>query len=367
MMSVAVLRPRSRRARRRVRARTSLAALAATAPLALAAPAAADDPAGEARIGLPMRTLFVTRPPQVRLAEADIVVTPTEVRGRYVFRNEAGRDLGAIAAFAAPDLDASAPRFGYTAVPASESLNFMDFSATVDGRPVTPLGAHQAYGAGPERTHLLEDFQIPAQPAASATWKALQELKPSAVNDLYVAGLVDMEQAGDRLEVRPRWLLRSVWYWPQAFPAGRETVIAWRHRVSAPAAARPLPPAGETAPRHARHCAGAAAKTVADAARRNGPGRDWMREQTLRLQLLAGPAWAGPADVFTVTIDGGDSGFVAASCLPGLEPAGPAQWRARRENAPVDGLLEVMFLAPGHVASDGAPPDEADADAAGAE
>jgi len=328
-------------------------------------PVAAQTMAGDARTALAVGTLQLPRPPELELRSLDITVTPQEVRGRYVLFNRADRDVALGASFAAPDLDAAAPGFGYAAIPEPEQMNFMGFAATVDGAPVALMDERHVFGAGLERTQLLEDAGAPLPPAGVATWEALGKLKPQALQDLRAAGLVDMDRLGERLEPRPRWLLKTAWHWPQVFPAGKETVIAWRHAASASVGTTPLAERSQLAhaARYARHCAGEAVNDAAGAARNNGPGNEWLLERRQRLHISTGPASAGPAAVVTVTIDTGADDVIAAACMSGMERVGPGQWRIRRENAVLDEDLDVLFISPGKVASQGAPPPD-DADAA---
>lgn len=341
--------------------------------------AAAGDPAsvsamasqamsGDARTALPVGTLQLPRPPELELRSLEITITPQEVRGRYVVFNRSGRDVALRASFAAPDLDAAAPGFGYVAIPQPEQINFMGFAATVDGAPVALMDERHAFGAGLERTQLLEDAGAPLQPAGVGTWETLGKLGSQALQDLRAAGLIDMDRFGERLEPRPRWLLKTAWHWPQIFPAGKETVIAWRHAASASVGATPLADRNQLAhaARYARYCAGDAVNDAASAARNNGPGNDWLLERGQRLRISTGPAYAGPAGVVTITLNTGADDAIAAACMEGLERVGPGQWRIRRENVTLDEDLEALLVSPGKVASQGAPPPD-DADAAPAQ
>ena len=327
--------------------------------------AAAQTMAGDARTALPVGTLQLPRPPELELRSLDITVTPQEVRGRYVLFNRSDRDVALRASFAAPDLDAAAPGFGYMAIPQPEQMNFMGFAATVGGAAVALMDESHVFGAGLERTELIGDAGAPLQPAGVAAWEALGKLNPQALQDLRAAGLIDMDRLGERLEPRPRWLLKTAWHWPQVFPAGKETVIAWRHAASVSVAATPLADRNQLAhaARYERHCAGAAVNDAAGAARNNGPGNDWLLERGLRLRISTGPAFAGPAGVVTIAINTGADDVIAAACMSGLERVGPGQWRIRRENVVLDEDLKALFVSPGKVASQGAPPPD-DADAA---
>jgi len=338
---------------------------AATSPPSSPSSVAVQAMAGDARTALMVGTLQLPRPPELELRALDITVTPQEVRGRYVLFNRANRDVALGASFAAPDLDAAAPGFGYTAIPQPEQINFMGFAATVDGVPVALMDERHVFGAGLERTQLLEDAGAPPQPAGVATWEALGKLSPQALQDLRAAGLIDMDRLGERLEPRPRWLLKTAWHWPQVFPAGKETVITWRHAASVSVGTTPLAERSQLAhaARYARHCAGEAINSAANAARNNGPGNDWLLEREQRLRISTGPASAGSAGVVTLTIDTGADDVIVAACISGLERAGPGRWRMRRENAVLDEDLHVLFISPGKVASQGAPPPD-DADAA---
>lgn len=312
------------------------------------------------RIALAAPMLAVTRPPEVQLRLLELTITPTELRGRQVFRNTASRDIGAIVAFTAPDLDAASPGFGYLAIPRPEELNFMDISASVGGRPVSLQVEARAYGAGLDRTPLLEDLGVPLAPASEAAWRALGRLTPAAVADLFGAGLIDVEQIGAVREPRPRWLLRTTWHWPQLFPAGEEVTLEWRRQLSVgaatPAVASLRSPAAVS--RQQEYCATVATAAASAIAAGNGPGNDWLHEQTANVHVSTGPAFAGPADMVDIRIEAGDRGLALASCFPGLTQEKPGVWRARRQNVVMDEPLKLMWLAPGQTASQGAPPAE---------
>lgn len=327
---------------------------------------------GESRAALPTGTLQIPRPPELELRSLDITITPQEVRGRYVFHNRSNRDIAVRAAFAAPDLDAAAPGFGYMAIPLPEQLNFMGVSASVDNAPVTLMGEHHIFGSGLQQTHLLEDSGAPLQPASVVAWEALGKMGQQTLQDLRAAGLVDMDQAGERLTPRPRWMLKTTWFWPQVFPAGKDVTVAWRHAASASSAAAPLPPplplqqgnAGAETTNLRHNCASvtAAVSDAAQIARKNGAGNDWLLERTLRQHVSTGPAVGGPAGVVTITIEAGADGALAATCAAGFQKAGPGLLRLRRENVAMDENLDVLFVSAGKVASqETPPPDEADA------
>lgn len=335
---------------------SQLAALTQPLPSVIGAAAA------ETRIALNAPMLTITRPPEVALREIDIVITPQHVRGRYVLHNQSDRDIGALVAFPAPDLDGASPQIGYMAVPEPEQMNFMGFSATVDGRAVTPMEEVHAFGAGLDRTPLLEQFHTSPQPVSGAASQALGKLGPQALQDLGAAGMIDIDRIGARSEARPRWLLKATWYWPQVFPAGKQTVIEWRHRASVAGRTTPVSAIRDTdfALLQARHCAQNTVRDAVTAAQKNGPGNDWLLARSVRQRLATGPAYAGPAAVVTVTIDAGADGGLVASCLPGLAQVSANMWRARYENVVVDEQVDVMFVSPGKGASQAVPPSEDD-------
>lgn len=318
---------------------------------------------GDSRAALPTGTLQVPRPPELELRSLDITITPQEVRGRYVFHNRSSRDIAVRAAFAAPDLDAAAPGFGYMTIPLPEQVNFMGVSATVDNAPVTLMGEHHIFGSGLQQTHLLEDSGAPVQPASVAAWDALGKMGQQTLQDLRAAGLIDLDQAGEKLTPRPRWMLKTTWFWPQVFPAGKDVTVAWRHAASA--SSTPLPLQQPNAGANARNtCAAvtAAASEAAEIARKNGPGNDWLLERTLRQHVSTGPTFGGPAGVVTITIDAGTDGALAATCAAGFQKSGPGKLRMRRENVAMDENLDVVFISAGKVATQETPPDDAGAD-----
>jgi hypothetical protein len=196
-----------------------------------AAPAAANDGVAELGAG----GLVFVKDRNIEMRAEDLFVSQREIRVRYVFFNNSGRDVTLLVAFPFPDLTVGGPDEPL-ALPDEGSEQFIPFSTTVDGRPVSTDVEQRAYALGIDRTEMLKRLGIPLAPHLRTTREALDRLPRASWDELISLGLafvyVEIKTDTEIEHLRPRWTLKTTHYWKQTFPARRETVIAHRYTPS---------------------------------------------------------------------------------------------------------------------------------------
>ena len=89
----------------------------------------------------------------VQMQSEDLFISPKEVRVDYVFHNDGDKDRTTVVAFPMPDIEGSGDFI--VSVPNPESDNFMNFSVTIDGKPValSPDGSFRYHFVFPDGSY----------------------------------------------------------------------------------------------------------------------------------------------------------------------------------------------------------------------
>ena len=109
-------------------------------------------------------------------------------------------------------------------IPNENSDNFLDFSTSVNGRPISARTELRAYQNNHEITSILRAARVPLTPNRQKTQSALDRLPKFKLRELLRDNLVDA--AG------PRWSLATTYYFSLVFPAGKETRVEHQYRPS---------------------------------------------------------------------------------------------------------------------------------------
>lgn len=308
-------------------------ALAILFAFALAgASARANDSTAELGVG----GLVLTRTADVEMLSEDLYVSLDEVRVRYRFRNRTRADVATVVAFPIPPMEGGEEFFYYT-LPVEDPKNFLGFSVSVDGRPVTPAVEQRALAADLDRTDLLTSLGVPVSLVGEAARKALDALPAARKAELVRLGLAYPEEdfATKTTRMVPAWSMKTTFWWEQTFPAGRDTVVEHRYRPivgqTAGLGFDPRKPAGAK-DRVERHCMDkafldAVAKLDADARRRNGAAV----ESRVSYVLTTGANWAGPIGDFRLVVDKGRPDRLVSFCGEGVRRISPTQFEMRKK------------------------------------
>jgi hypothetical protein len=328
--------------------RLALAVLLACAPLA---GARANDSIGNLAAG----GIVLAQSADIEMRAEDLYVSTAEIRVRYRFFNHADHDVTTLVAFPLPDVPAPSEMDNY-ALPVEDSANFLGFETKVDGQPVQMQLEQHASALGIDRTERLKQLGVPLAPQLEATLSAVQALPEPAVRELLADGVVRTEEydvgQGMKTYIHPSWTLRTVYYWQQVFPKGRELIVEHRYKPSVGSTAGTIVGTGYGEPQHLaayrqRYCIDddfirAAKRGNAAAAKAGGA----LFEQRLDYVLTTGANWAGPIGDFHLVVDKGAPDSLVSFCAEGVKKIAPTQFEVRKTSYWPDRDLAVLILKP---------------------
>ena len=271
----------------------------------------------------------------VQMQSEDLFISPKEVRVDYVFHNDGDKDRTTVVAFPMPDIEGSGDFM--VSVPNPESDNFMNFSVTVDGKPVKPEIDRHAFAVDVDITDLLTKNDIPLLPFGTATGDALSALPKEMLSDWIERGIVIAMEYDDgsgwKTEYVPVWRLKTTYWWRTTFPAGRDLKVAHRYTPSVGVTAGlgfigpddNDPFSGENFDlEKQRFCFDddflrAVGKRM-DAAEAQ---QSYLQESWISYVLTTGANWGGTIGRFHLTVDKGDADTLVSFCGNGVKKTGP--------------------------------------------
>lgn len=340
--------------------------LALLACLALAAPGWANDGFG----GISATGLHFSRTDAVAMEEEDLFISTDEVRVAYVFRNRSDRDVTGEVIFPLPPIPVGDLLTSDWNLPDNRrQRNLVNFTATVDGRPVTlsqdrravlwnEMGedlppAMQYDMPGLDVTADLHRLGLPLTLDVDAIVARLMALPPEARAEVSALGLAEYYPSTEVPdEVWPMWSVILRYHWTQTFPANAVLRIAhsydnrppggifvWRH-----------PPRDEwMRDLQRRFCIDDSTsrgimKRLAGAMNDDGSatGMAWNIEYVLR----TANSWAGPIGRFRLTLDKGSERHIISLCADGITKTGPTTFVMEKRNFVPDRDLQILIVSP---------------------
>lgn len=330
----------------------TLTLLAATLAVA---PARANDTMADLKAG---GLVFVTTD-NVEMASEDLYLSPHAVKVDYVFHNSGDKDQTSVVAFPMPDVEGSGDFM--VSVPDDGADNFMDFSVTIEGQPVTPEIDRHAFAAEVDVTALLTAHAIPLLPFGEATTAALGKLPPDVLDDWTRRGMVfrDEYDAGQGLVVdwTPLWRLKTTYWWRTTFPAGKDLRVSHRYKPSVGATAglafasyaddgKPRFSGPDFDREQTKYCMdGAFVKAVEKRVAANAKQGDRvLMENWLSYVLTTGANWGGTIGKFHLTIDKGKPETLVSFCGDGVKKTGPTTFEINATDYYPERDIDVMLL-----------------------
>jgi len=322
----------------------------AAAAVLLAAAASAND--GYA--GLGAGGLEFGKSDAIAMADEALFLSRAEVRVDYTFVNTSPEDVQTIVAFQLPPLapsyaeqDISMP----DEVRSAGDLNYMDFRAGVNGRPVeletevrffkmcsdceeSGWGLSFLGSDDPELTDWLGSLNIP-QSYDLATIRAWFAALPKADRSRLLQRGVFVQGEPD---VIPNYWMSVRYYWVQAFPAGRPVTVSHAYRPVLGATVPMLDPEIE-----ALHCVDADTRRAIE----HAEGRI-ENQQYLEYVLTTANTWKGPIGHFTMTIDKGEPQDIVSLCAEGVRKTGPTTFVVEKRNYSPTSDIRIMFVDVAH-------------------
>lgn len=286
--------------------------------------------------------LQLTTSPSIRLEREDLYLGTREVRVSYRFRNTAQKDIATLVAFPLPEITVG----GDTQYDVGNAgpANFIGFSVTVNGQPVTPQLELRATRFGIDRTGLLARHGIPVLPFGAGFHQSLERISGAARADLERAGLVDWHSAfGANNEPlpTPHWTAHASYYWTQTFPAGAVTEVTHRYRPVTGVSFFYKDMVNDKALQRT-YCMDKGFRKAA--LQRFGGGNAAVRE--LHYVLRTGANWLGTIGEFRLTIDKGKPGNLVSLCIDGIRKTGPTTFAVTRKDFIPEQDLKMLVLEP---------------------
>jgi len=309
---------------------------------AFAGAALADDSSAALQAG----SIVFTKNTPVKMAAEDLFVSPGAVRIRFEFSNPTRRDVETLVAFPLPDLSASEFWGSPIGTVTDDPKNFVGFKAVVDGKPVPFTIEQRAFVKNKDVTASVLAAGAPLNPTSNDGYAKLAGLPKEKQKALVAAGVAE----SDGGELIPQWTVRTRFYWPQKFPAGKTVVIEHSYQpvtgqsfFSTEYQKRSEKFGGIDYCFDAQTWAALEAKT---GKARNNPdmGSYMVAYQTAYILTTAGN-WQGPIGRFHLTIDKKAPDNLISLCWDGeLKKTGPTSFEFSQENfAPKRDLHFVVF------------------------
>lgn len=312
-----------------------------------AAPAHANDSTAELRPG----GLVLTFSNGIELVSEDLFISADEVRVDYVFHNRTDADIDTIVAFPMPDLEGGIER--NIAVPDDVSDNFLGFTTVMDGRDIAPRLDQRAVVAGIDVTGELVARGVPLLPGSETADGALAALADDVAAEWVRRGIIAEDSYDDGSGWKTvrvaNWTLRSAYWWPATFPAGRPVAVSHRYRPSVGATAGLVfrsydgKPSEEFDAYRRKYCMDEAFLRAVDKASAKG----YLTERRIAYVLTSGGNWAsGTIGRFRLTVDKGSPANLVSFCGSGVRKTGPTRFETTAENYYPDRDIDVLIVVP---------------------
>lgn len=319
-----------------------------------ALPALANDTMADIKAG----GLVFVNADNVEMAKEDLFISPDAVKVDYVFHNTGDKDQTAVVAFPMPDITGDVDFV--LSIPDETSDNYMDFSVSVEGKPVTPEIDRHAFATEVDVTRLLGERGIPLLPYGKGTIEALGKLPQDVLDDFVRRGMIyrDEFDAGKGLQVEwvPLWRLKTTYYWDMTFPAGKDLRVSHRYKPSVGSTAglnfinfeddaHPFTgPAFEA--EKAKYCFDAGfLKAIEKAQAANAKVEDhYLTESWLSYVLTTGANWGGTIGDFHLTIDKGDTDTLVSFCGEGVKKTGPTTFEIRARDFSPERDIDIALI-----------------------
>lgn len=313
------------------------------------APALANDTTAQLGTG----GLIFVRTDTVAMESEDLYISPEEVRVAYKFRNISEADVESVVAFPMPDIEANP--YANVSIPDMASDNFLDFTVTVDGKPLEPTLDQRAFAAEVDVTDELKAAGIPLLPFGEAAEEALEKLPPETRADWISRGIVmiDTYDVGEGMKDHtiPFWTLKSTYWWKMSFPKGQEIDVRHTYKPSVGATVGLTfvtdgAVGGEQRDLYRRkYCMDGAferaVQNAVDAAEENVTP---YYENWISYVLTTGGNWAANIGKFKLTIDKGKADSLVSFCGEGVKKTGPTTFEMTAEDFYPQKDIEILIL-----------------------
>jgi Domain of unknown function (DUF4424) len=322
-------------------------ALLAGTALCLSGTAIADDSSAALGAG----GVVLTQSADIRMAAEDLRISPKEVRIRFEFANDSGKDIDTVVAFPLPDIDTNEYSESALGTTTSDPVNFVGFEVTADGKKIPVQVEQRAIYQGKDVTDIIKSAGVPINIIGTGTYDSMQKLSPANRKILESHGLADSE-SGD--SEHPHWTVRTKFYWNQKFPAGKTVVLEQRYQpVTGQSFFGEEELSGKSDDTHyymRNYCIDAStrasmAKVLAAGKMADPQEGGLLYAYTTDYILVTGNNWKGPIGHFHLTIDKEKPENLLSMCWDGdLKKTGATTFESTRENFAPKSDIKLLVL-----------------------
>jgi hypothetical protein len=195
---------------------------AAACAIAFAVPALADDGSAQLAAG----GIIFTKSADIRMAREDLYISPEKVRIRFEFANTGKKDQDVIVAFPLPDLSIEDYRYEAVGTLGTDPVNFVDFTATVDGKKVPITVEQKAMLKGKDVSAIVRSVGLPLNLSVGNGYDLIDKLPRARKAILEKAGAASRSDPNSDDQEDALWIVQTRFYWKQHFPASKTVVIA---------------------------------------------------------------------------------------------------------------------------------------------
>ena len=289
--------------------------------------------------------LILSKSSKIEMQSEDLLISSKEIKIKYVFLNDLPTDIATIIAFPMPRISMSSAG-GDIEIPNENSDNFLDFSTSVNGRPISARTELRAYQDDHEVTSILKAARVPLTPNRQQTQSALDRLPKFKKKELIRDNLVDA--AG------PRWSLATTYYFNLVFPAGKETRIEHKYRPSV--GSSNVTSLGDPnliseswiKEKIGKYCIDDATLNVITSAKKP-PHMDYgspFTEERISYILHTGANWMGPIANFHLAIDKGSPENLISLCGYGVTESTPTLVEFSKSNFTPNNDIDIIIFKP---------------------
>jgi hypothetical protein len=315
--------------------KTFFCALLAGAAFGISGTAIADD--SSASLG--MGGIELTHSADIRMAKEDLAISPKQVRIRFEFANDSGRDIDTMVAFPLPDIDASEFSESPLGTTVENPTNFVGFEVSEDGKKIPVQVEQRATYKGQDVTAIVKSVGLPVNVIVPNAYDHMKALTAAQRKVLISHDLADGDSGDD---LHPHWVVETKFYWTQKFPAGKTVVLDERYQpVTGQSFFDPQTLADEkggTGYYSKKYCFDR--PTLASIGKELDIAKQAHRDDGALLLafatdyvLVTGNNWKGPIGHFHLTLDKDAPDNVLSLCWDGdLKKTGPTTFEAVRDN-----------------------------------
>jgi hypothetical protein len=287
--------------------------------------------------------LVLTESDAVALEREDLTISASEIRVRYAFRNVSGQDVATTVAFPLPDIDLGQLAETPIERAGADPVNFVDFTVTVDGKPVTPTLQRQAWFKGQDITDELLARNLKLSFFEDGFYDALWALAKPERQALHARELVFFEE--DYHNLYAQWLLRTAFHWQQVFPANKTVIV--EHRYKPVVGQFFLTKSSLEGDELASYCIDDKTRRTIQlrlSARDTQEGEGMLVARAVDYILTTADNWRGPIGKFRLTLDKEDAQRLLSVCLDGLRKTGVKTFTAEFTDYVPKSDLHVLIL-----------------------